>query len=125
MSVFKKATKQGLRFETSKGVLTTEQLWRLSLKELKEAIEKVGAQLKKEDVSEYDFFEPTTIKNEALQLQFDVLKEVYIEIKSDIDRQAQDVDKKKHNEKIMALIAEKEEAAIKDKSVDELKEMLM
>lgn len=125
MSNFKQATKERLRFETSKGVLTTEQLWDLSLTNLATIVRNLKKQLKKDNDDELSFLDDSaTPVDKTVELKFNVVKEVYLEKKSDLEAIQNEASKKEHNQKILALIAEKQEGELKDKSIQELEAML-
>lgn len=124
MSNYKQASRLGLRFQTSKGLLSVEQLWGLSVTDLTNAIKAVKKILVKTDDDELSFLEDTKVVDVENQLRFDILKDVYITKKEEnaaIRTKAAD---KEHNQKILALIAEKQEGELKGKSVEELEAML-
>ena len=91
MSIFKKATRIKLRFQTSKGLLSVEQLWSLSQEELSGLITKVYSDIKKSgnsDSDELSFLKSNTKVDEKLQLAFDILKDVYTTIQSENEESA-------------------------------------
>lgn len=125
MSIFKTASKEKLRFSTSKGLLSVEQLWELTQTELSTCIKNVKKSLKKSDTEDdLSFLDSTNTIDYTEQLRFDILKEVYLTKKSESEtlRNAKEI--KEHNQKIMELISEKQEGELKGKSIDELKSLL-
>jgi phosphoribosylformylglycinamidine (FGAM) synthase-like enzyme len=122
--MYKHASKLGLRIATGKGNLSVEQLWDLSQIELSNAIKAVKKVLKKTDDDELSFLEDTKVVDVENQLRFDILKDVYLTKKKEAEdlRTAKEV--KARNQKIIEIIAEKEEGALKDKSIDELKTLI-
>lgn len=125
MSTFKEASKLKLRFSTSKGSLSVEQLWDLTQTELATCIKNVKKSLKKGDTEDdLSFLDSTTTVDTTEQLRFDILKDVYLSKKSESEalRNAKEI--KEHNQKIMELISEKQEGELKGKSIDELKALL-
>lgn len=121
--MYKKAARLKLRFLTNVGQLSVEQLWDLQPVQLSNAIKAVKAVLKKNDDDELSFLEDTKTVDVENQLRFDILKDVYITKKNEIDESRNAAAVKAHNSKIDALIAEKEEEGLRSKSIEELKEL--
>lgn len=124
MDNFKKASREKLRFSTPKGLLSTEQLWDLSQAALTSAIKDVKKILKKDDDDELSFLDDSKVVDKENQLRFDILKDVYQTNKNEAQALREQAETKQNNQKIMALIAEKEEEGLKNKTVDELKALL-
>lgn len=122
--MYKQASKLGLRFQTNRGVLSVEQLWQLTLTDLGNAIKAVKKVLVKNDDDELSFLETTKTIDVENQLRFDILKDVYLTKKKESDDLKQAADIKAHNQKILALIAEKQESELKGKSIEELEALL-
>lgn len=122
--MYKQASKLKLRFTTSRGVLSAEQLWDTSQTFLTELIRGVKKQLKKADDDELGFLDSTVAVDVEQQLRFDILKDIYLTKKKESEdaRNAKDV--KERNQKILGIIQEKKEGALKDMSVEELEKML-
>ena len=122
MDNFKQATKEKLRFQTSKGLLSTEQLWDLSLTELDGLA--VQLQTDYEQSGKKSFLVKRSVKDKTTKLKFDVVLDV-LQTKSDeVEEAKQKAEDKAHNEKIINLISEKQEEGLKSKSVKELEKML-
>lgn len=120
----KKSLKLGLRFQTNKGMLSTEQLFQLSLSDLSDAVKTAKSALKEVDNDdELAFLEEKTKVDSIEQLRFDVLKEVYLDKKDELTEAKEAGLKKAHNAKIDALIAEKKEGQLKEMSIDELEKL--
>lgn len=122
MDNFKLASREKLRFQTNRGVLTTEQLWDVSISEL----DALAVQLETEYQSsgKKSFVVKSSAKDKIAKLKFDVVLDVLTTKVEEADalREAKEV--KEHNEKILNLIAEKQDESLKNKSVAELKKML-
>ena len=71
------------------------------------------------------FLVKKTAKNATIKLRFDIVIDVSTTKVDQRDAQAAMGEKKTHNQKIDALIAEKEDEALKGKSVAALKKMRM
>lgn len=124
MNNFLEASRMHLKFSTQYGQLTVENLWDLSLTKLSNIIKDVKKTSKKDDDAELSFLDETKKVDKVLELQFEILKEIYLTKKKESEDQQKAADDKAHNEKIMALIYQKQEASLGDKSIDELKAML-
>jgi len=124
--MYKQAALLKLRFETSKGNLTAEQLFDLSMSDLSAAIRKVNAQLKKEKAEddELAFLEGVDVVETQNSLRFKILKDVYLTKKEARDAAVVDFENKQRKQRIAEIIAEKKDAALAEKSIEELEKML-
>lgn len=128
--LYKKAAQVKLRIQTCKGLLSVEDIWGLSLANLDASIRSLAPLVKKyqtED-SDLDFLSSNSdTKSEEtslLELSFEILKDVYITKKEEANAKAKARETKEFNQKIMSLIAEKQENSLKDKSIEELMAMI-
>lgn len=124
MSNFREATRQKLRFSTSQGLLTVEQLWDLPLSKLATAIKNVKKSLQKDNDDELSFLDENKTVDKTQQLTFDILKEVYLTKKEEQETAKNAAEVKAHNEKILALIHQKQEGQLAEKTVEELQALL-
>lgn len=125
MSIFGQATREKLRFNTNKGLLSVEQLWDLKLTPLATIVRNLKKQLNKDNDDELSFLDDTaTPVDTTMQLRFDIAKAIYLVKKEEKDLEKNAAAKKAHNEKILSLIAKKQDEDLEEKSVEELKEML-
>lgn len=124
MDNFKKASKEKLRFNTSKGVLSVEQLWDLTLTDLSALIKGVNKLLKGIDDDSLGFLDAQNTVDETQQLRFDVLKDIYLTKKADNEAARTAKETRERNQKILGLIAEKKEESLKGKTIEELEAML-
>lgn len=125
MSNFKLASQVQLRFNTDKGLLSVEQLWSLNLTQLATLIKAIKKVLKATDNDdELSFLTESTTTDSTNQLRFDIVKEIYLEKKKENDMARDEKNVKEHNQKILSLIAQKREADMATKSVEELEAML-
>lgn len=122
--MYKQASQLKLRFDTARGMLSVEQLWDLSQVDLSNAIKKVKRVLKKSDDDELSFLEDSKVVDVENQLRFDILKDVYLTKKKDMEDVRNAAEIKAHNQKILGLIAEKQEGELRGKSIEELQNML-
>lgn len=122
--MYKEASKLSLRFTTPKGVLSVEQLWSLNQTDLSNTIKAVKKVLKTTDDDELSFLESNKVVDKENQLRFDILKDVYLTKKAEAEAIRNAADIKEHNQKILTLIAQKQDEELGGKSIDELKSML-
>ncbi len=123
--MYKEASKIQLRVSTPKGLLSVEQLWGLSLSDLSDSIKAVKKQLKKEsNDDELSFLDESVETDPTTQLRYDILKDVYLTKKKELDLQKVARENKENDQKILALIRDKKENSLKDKSIEELEAML-
>lgn len=125
--MFEKAARIKLRFSTPKGLLTVEDLFDLPLTSgtgkanLDDLAKELHRQLKDEDVS---FVTPTAKKDEDDQLAFELVKHVIGIRIAERDEAAKKTEQAAARQKIMALIDQKKDAALGEKSVEELTALL-
>ena len=80
--------------------------------------------LKKSDDDELSFLDDSQVVDKENQLRFDILKDVYLTKKKEAEELRDASVAKQHNQKILALIAEKQEEGLRGKSIDELQALL-
>lgn len=120
--MFKEASRIKLRFTSRKGDLTVEDLWDLSLTELNTIAKRLSQDLK--DSKEENFLEEKTAEDLETKLGFDIVLDI-IKTKQAVNKKKREaVDRKEKKEKIMALISEKKDEGLKQKSVEELEKEL-
>lgn len=121
-----KACQLELRFHTRKGNLNLEQLFSISLADLSDAIKNSHKILKESSlVDDLSFLDNTFNEvNPLEQLRFEVMKEVYQMRKSLADAQKVASETKAHNNKINAIIAQKQDNELAGMSVEDLKKLL-
>lgn len=122
MENFKLATQQKLRFQTNRGVLTTEQLWDLSLADLDGLA--VQLQTEYEESGKKSFLVKRSVKDKTSKLRFDVVLDVLQTKAEEAEEAKTKAENKAFNQKIEAIIEEKQEEGLKSKSVKELEKLL-
>lgn len=122
--MYKEASMIQLRFSTTKGNLSCEQLWSLTLTELGNCIKSVKKILKKTDDSELSFLDDTQVVDKENQLRFDILKDVYLTKKEENEKKRLAAENKERDQKIMALIQQKKDQKLQEMSVEQLEAML-
>ena len=122
MNIFEKATRIRLRFETSRGTLNTEDLWKLTLTELDKLAIALNKQLK--EASEESFIKTKTNNTVLLELRFDIVKHIIDTLLAENEEKKKAADKKVKRDQLLELIAKKENQELEGKSLEELKSEL-
>jgi hypothetical protein len=126
--MFDKATRLKLRFETPKGSLSTEDLWDLPLTNgrsnasLNEIAKGISRQLK-ENVDE-DFVNQSRKADEVLELKLDIVKHVIAIRIAENDAAKLAAEKREKKQRLMDLIARKQDEQLEGKSLEELQAMV-
>jgi len=126
VNIFEVAARKGIRFDTSLGLLTVEDLWNLKLLKGNVTLDKIAIQLRKEiqDTSNESFVAQKSSVDEITDLKFQIVKHI-ITVKMAENAEASSANEvKEHNQKIMDIIARKSDAAMEDMSVEELQAAL-
>lgn len=128
--MFEKASRLKLRFGTARGSLTVEDLWDLPLTSTvgKPNLDDIAKSLNREiraSAEETSFVEPTgPTHSTELQLAFDIVKHI-IEVKVAERTKANDAAKKRETkQKILEIIAAKQDEALRNKSLEELQALV-
>ena len=123
--MFEKASKLKLRFNY-KGLVGVEDLWDISLTDLNNIAKGVNRELK-EVAGEEDFISTSTASSKArevLQLRLDILKHIIAVKIEQRDALKASKEKAEQKQKIMEIISKKQDAALENKSIEELKALL-
>lgn len=118
---FEFALRNKVRFPY-KGMISVEDLYDLSVRELDSVFKTLNAQVKKSQ--EESLLATKTKEDETLSIQIEIVKYIFNAKVAEAEAVKQSKELKEKKQKLMELIAEKEDAALKDKSTDELKAML-
>lgn len=122
MDNFKQASKEKLRISTNKGALSVEQLWDLSIPEL-DALA-VSLEEEHQTSGKKSFVRKTSPKDKTAKLRFDVVLEVLNTKVDDQNAAIAEKERKEHNNKILGIIADKQDESLKGKSIKQLEAML-
>lgn len=122
MESYKLASKEKLRFNTTKGLLSVEQLWDLSVSDL-DALA-VSLETEYQTSGKKSFVVKSSAKDKTTKLKFDVVLDV---LTTKVDEQQALTEAKEirdHNKKILGLIADKQDESLKGKSIKQLEAMM-
>ncbi len=127
--MFEKAARLKLRFESSNGALSVEDLWDLPLTggtANKTNLDKIAMALSrqlKEEATE-SFVNKPPRPNGELQLKFDIVKHVIDVRMAEAEAAKNKADSKAKKDRIMEIIAKKQDAALENASTEELLKMV-
>lgn len=124
MEMYKQAAILGLRVQTTKGLLSVDQLWTLKLKDLADSLKALKKNSTKTSDSELDFLEEPTKVNVISELAFEIMKDVYLTKREEANRVKEDAEVKAYNQKIIEIIARKQDQDLENKSLEELQALL-
>lgn len=120
--LFKVATKKKYRFNY-KGQVTVEDLWDLSVEEL----DKIYKNLKslQKNASEESLLQTVTKEDKELNNKIEIIKTIVTDKLAAKDRAMKAASQRAQNQRILEIMADKQDAALKEKSIEELQNMLI
>ena len=116
--MFEKASQIKLRINTTKGYLAVENLWDLSLKDLNILAKSLNRKLK--ELEEEDFLEDINNENDLIKLQFNIVYHILKEKKKADDNRRIEAELKVQREKILGILAKKQDSTLENLSEKEL-----
>lgn len=120
MSIFEQATKTGLRFKAQNGLVTTEDLWCLTLTNLDAMAKGYRKELREAD----DSFIDTKSSNDQLELKFEIVKHIISSKIADRDEKIAARDKAARKQEILGVLAQKKSDSLLNMSVEDLEKEL-
>ena len=121
MNIFEYATREALRFPY-KGMQSVEDLWKLSVRELDSIYKTLNKQVKQSE--EESLLSTKVSVDTELEVQISIVKHI-VSVKLAENEAAERASAKKaQKQKIMSIIATKENEALQNSSIDDLKKML-
>lgn len=122
MNIFEKATKTKLRFDTTKGLLSVEDLWEYNLTSLDTIAKGVNKKLKEE--SEESFIQKKSKSNVELELKLEILKHIIKSKQDEAEVAKNAAEKKAKIEFLEELLQEKKIDELKGKTAEEIQAQL-
>ena len=119
--MFEKASKMKLRFSLGKGLSSVEDLWDIPLTDLDTLAKSLSYQTKNKEES---FIEKPTPRNAVLELQFEIVKHVIVERLKLRDIADKAAETKALKQRIMAIMVDKKDDALKGATMEELQKKL-
>lgn len=120
-NIFEYAVRNKVRFPF-KGMISVEDLWDLSLANLDSIYKMLNKQIKESE--EESLLKAKTNANTELEVQIAIVKYIVSVKLAEQEAREKEVAKKAQKQKIMSIIATKEDEALQNSSVDDLRKML-
>ena len=117
-TIFERASKQQLRFQSTKGNLSTEELWDLSLQSLDSLARGVNKQLK--EANEESFISTKTKSNTELELKLDILKHIIADKIADQEAKKVKAERAQELEMLQNLLAKNKTKELKALSSEDI-----
>lgn len=120
-NIFEYAVRNKVRFPF-KGLISVEDLWDLSVTNLDSIYKTLNKQIKQSE--EESLLTVKTNIDTELEVQIDIVKHIVSVKLAEQEAREKAAAKKAQKQKIMSIIATKEDEALKNSSVDDLRKML-
>lgn len=120
-SIFEYATRNKVRF-SFRGLISVEDLWDLSLTNLDSIYKELNKQSKQSE--EESLLNIKTQEDELLNVQIEIVKHIVSVKLAEKEAREKASAKKAQKQKIMSIIAAKQDEALQNSSIDELQKML-
>lgn len=120
-NIFEMATRERFRFPY-KGMATVEDLWAVSITGLDSIYKTLSKELKQS--REESLLNTKTAQDKEVEIKIEIVKHI-VEVKmAEKNARLQAKEKKEQREKIMEILADKENESLKNKTPEQLKAML-
>lgn len=122
MDIFKYAVKNKMRF-SYKGVCTVEDLYDIPLS----GLDKMYVELKKQqkNFGEDSLLNKKSSEEKEIGIKIEIIESIVTDRLADIDKAKKAQQTRERNRRIAQIIADKEDAALNDMSLEDLKAMLV
>lgn len=121
VNIFEYATRNKLRFPF-KGMVSVEDLWQLKLEDLDSIYKTLNREVKKSQ--EESLLAEKNVEDERTQIKIDIIKHIVAIKQEEAKAKSQEAEKAAKKQKIMSVLAAKEDAALESMTEEELKKML-
>lgn len=128
-NMFEYATRNKLRFTSQVGALSVEDLWDLPLTDsrrgatLDNIAKEVNKQLK-EEAEESFVVKSTNRRKKTLEIQLEILKHIIGVKMEETEAAKQRSANKKERERLLEILAQKEDESLKSQSADDIRKRL-
>lgn len=120
-NLFEGAARAKYRFPF-RGVITTEDLWDLSLQDLDRVFKTLNAEAKQ--TQEESLLKVKDEHSEILERKIEIVKHIVAVKQAEAEAVKEAANRKAQKQRIMEIIAKKEDDALANMSLDELKKMV-
>lgn len=127
INIFELATRAALRFESPKGPLSVEDLWKLPLSTGAANLDQIAQDLDKKlkaNTETKSFVKPAANKDDDTQLKFDIVLHIINVKVADRDAAAKAKGRAEKRQQLLALLEQKENEKLSEASADEIRKML-
>lgn len=121
INVFEVATKNKYRFPY-RGQISVEDMWDLSVTELDKIFKTLNKQVK--TAQEESLLETKTKEDEAIENQIAIVRHIVSVKQKESNDRLREKERKAQKQRIMEIMADKEDEDLKSKSTEELRKML-
>lgn len=121
-NIFKYAAKKALRFPYYKGMITVEDLFNIDMTDLDFIYKSLKKQQKTSN--EESLINDKTPEDKALEVKLAIVKEIFEDKKIAADKAKKAAENKAKNQKILEILAKKENEALENMTEEELKAQL-
>lgn len=121
--MFEKATRQKLRFQY-KGLISTEDLWDLSLEELNAIYVALCSKTKNKTEDSLITDGKVSKEDRDNMLRMEIVKSIFEVKKKEVEKRKLKKEQKDRDQQILSILAHKENQEMENKSIDELRAML-
>lgn len=120
-NIFEVAARSKMRFPF-RGMVSVEDLWDLSLKDLDSVFKVLNSQVKQ--AKEESLLDTKSKEDEVLDMQIEIVKYI-VKIKQDEDSvRLKAKENREKKQKLYSILAAKQEADLQNKSADEIQKMI-
>lgn len=123
VNIFEYAVRNKVRFPY-RGLVSVEDLWDLSLTELDKVFKTLNVEVKKNQEESLLLIDPKKPVDELLDIQIAVVKHIFNVKLAEQTAREKAAAKKEQKQKIMAILASKQDEALHNSSVEDLRKML-
>ena len=121
-NMFEIATRNKFRFPF-KGVISTEDLWDLSVESLDNVFKTLNSEMKK--TKEESLLSTKSKDDEVLELKIEIVKHIVAVKQEEKEARERKFLDRERNQKIMSIIAAKQDEQLYNMSVEELQKLLV
>lgn len=119
--MFERASRLKLRFRVENGVVSTEDLWALSLQALDTLAKTLNKEIQDREVS---FIEAETKEDAKLTLAFDIVKHIISVRLADREAAKNKTELDLRRKRLEAILADKQDEALKNMSAEDIQKEL-
>lgn len=120
VNIFEQATRLQLRFRSKNGMLSTEDLWNLSL----QALDDIAKSLRRELRDTEESFIEESKKDKEAELRFSVAKHIIDTKLAERDERKKAKERAEQRQRLLNILERKQDAALEGKTIEEIQKEL-